>query len=60
MLRSRSVLGLVILLVVALSGASMRPSAETPTGPKSDWVVLFDGETLNGWIQKNGTATYEV
>ena len=24
------------------------------------WVSLFDGETLNGWIQKNGTATYRV
>ena len=26
----------------------------------SDWVSLFDGETLDGWTQKNGTATYEV
>lgn len=24
------------------------------------WVSLFDGETLNGWTQKNGTATYKV
>lgn len=24
------------------------------------WVPLFDGKTLNGWIQKNGTATYRV
>ena len=24
------------------------------------WVKLFDGETLNGWVQKNGTATYRV
>ncbi|MBI2424415.1 MAG: DUF1080 domain-containing protein [Candidatus Hydrogenedentes bacterium] len=24
------------------------------------WTVLFDGKTLNGWIQKNGTATYRV
>jgi hypothetical protein len=24
------------------------------------WVDLFDGETLDGWIQKNGTATYRV
>ena len=24
------------------------------------WVSLFDGETLDGWIQKNGTATYRV
>lgn len=24
------------------------------------WKNLFDGRTLDGWIQKNGTATYEV
>lgn len=24
------------------------------------WVSLFDGESLNGWIQKNGTAVYLV
>ena len=26
----------------------------------ADWVSLFDGKTLDGWIQKNGTATYRV
>ena len=25
-----------------------------------EWVELFDGATLNGWVQKNGTATYRV
>ena len=24
------------------------------------WVDLFDGETLNGWVQRNGYATYRV
>jgi hypothetical protein len=24
------------------------------------WASLFDGETLDGWIQKNGTASYRV
>ena len=24
------------------------------------WVSLFDGKTLDGWIQKNGIATYRV
>jgi hypothetical protein len=24
------------------------------------WISLFDGKTLEGWIQKNGTATYRV
>ena len=25
-----------------------------------EWQSLFDGKTMNGWTQKNGTATYEV
>lgn len=25
-----------------------------------DWASMFDGKTLKGWIQKNGTAKYEV
>ncbi len=25
-----------------------------------DWITLFDGETLNGWSQRNGYATYRV
>ena len=24
------------------------------------WTSLFDGKTLSGWTQKNGTATYRV
>lgn len=24
------------------------------------WVTLFDGKSLDGWTQKNGTATYKV
>jgi hypothetical protein len=25
-----------------------------------DWVSLFDGKTLTNWVQRNGTATYQV
>ena len=25
-----------------------------------DWISLFDGKTLDGWVQKNGKANYEV
>jgi hypothetical protein len=31
-----------------------------PVGQESGWVSLFDGGTLGGWVQKNGTATYGV
>jgi hypothetical protein len=27
---------------------------------EAGWKPLFDGKTLDGWIQKNGTATYRV
>lgn len=28
--------------------------------PGEGWVPLFDGKSLEGWEQKNGTATYRV
>ncbi len=34
-----------------------------PCGLKADhhgWVSLFDGKSLDGWVQKNGTATYRI
>ena len=27
---------------------------------EGEWTPMFDGKTLEGWIQKNGTATYVV
>lgn len=30
------------------------------TSDRNVFVSLFDGKTLNGWVQKNGTATYQV
>lgn len=29
-------------------------------GNDDDWVDLFDGKTLDGWVQHNGTAKYRV
>ena len=26
----------------------------------AEWVSLFDGESLSGWTQRNGTATYRI
>ncbi|MCO6456841.1 MAG: DUF1080 domain-containing protein [Pirellulaceae bacterium] len=44
-------LGLAMLLV---AGASESRADD------AEWTVLFDGRTLSGWSQKNGTATYRV
>lgn len=45
------------MIIVVLSLLALLTSACTYD---DGWVSLFDGETLNGWIQKNGTATYRV
>ena len=45
------IVGIVGMLVI---------SGSAPAGEDSGWVSLFDGETLKGWVQKNGTATYRV
>ena len=41
-----------------LSIFSLPVCAAEKTG--EGWVSLFDGKTLEGWSQKNGTATYRV
>ena len=28
--------------------------------PRDGWVALFDGRTLDGWVQRNGAATSRV
>ncbi len=38
------------------------PSKIAPVAAAKEpqWITLFDGKTLDGWVQKNGTATYRV
>lgn len=45
--------GLLAIVIATLS-------LSTQAGEKGKWVKLFDGQTLRGWTQKNGTATYAV
>lgn len=52
---SRSVLWLVAGCLLAVAG----PLAAAD-GPGDGFVALFDGQTLNGWVQRNGTASYRV
>jgi hypothetical protein len=49
-MRLRHVLSLALICALPLAV----PAEEAA------WTTLFDGETLNGWIQRNGTATYRV
>ena len=41
-------------LLLALVDCRERP------GAAGDWITLFDGRTLDGWVQRNGTASYRV
>jgi hypothetical protein len=43
------------LLCVAVVAAAVS-SASADDG----WISLFNGKSLDGWIQKNGTATYRI
>ena len=42
-----------LIAVCALSATSLAAESD-------GWVNLFDGKSLKGWTQKNGTATYRV
>ncbi len=50
-MQNRRILGMALAVLVSTAGM-----AQAADG----WKNLFDGKTLKGWIQKNGTATYEV
>jgi hypothetical protein len=49
----------IIVIVGAIVGSSVS-GVSLASKTKSSSVALFDGKTLDGWIQKNGTATYTV
>ena len=52
-LTTMCVLGLTASALAFAAGPAQDESSE-------GWKPLFDGKTLEGWEQKNGTATYEV
>src|SRR5690606_14299162 len=49
---------LALFAAVSLGGAALADDkgAEADQG----WVQIFDGKTLEGWKQRNGTAKYRV
>ncbi|QEG25082.1 family 16 glycoside hydrolase [Mariniblastus fucicola] len=47
---------IAIVAIMAAAPCSDATFAQTPEG----FTSLFDGESLDGWEQKNGTAAYEV
>jgi hypothetical protein len=44
----------------AILCAAVVAAAVSSASAADGWVSLFDGKSLDGWIQKNGTATYRI
>jgi len=44
----------------AVESQTAASSDVAPDLEAEGWVALFDGKTLGGWVQRNGTATYRV
>ena len=56
--RGRSIVrGAIVLLVL---GAVSMSFGDAALAAGADWQSLFDGKTLDGWIQRNGKAKYTV
>ena len=59
-----TVFGLAIASLLFVQSASIvtaqEATAEESTGSDEGWVELFDGETLEGWVQRGGQAKYDV
>ena len=45
----------LFVVIAAAVFAALPPNVQA-----GDWIELFDGKTLNGWVQRNGYATYRV
>jgi hypothetical protein len=46
--------------LAALVFASLVISSTTALAADGEWISLFDGKTLAGWVQKNGLAHYDA
>lgn len=50
----------VALLAIGAAGTAASQDSSAAKKNEAGWVALFDGESLAGWTQRNGTATYKV
>ena len=59
MMKLHLTLGLTVPMTTLLMTAAFALAAD-PSDVEDGFTQLFDGQTLTGWTQKNGTATYRV
>ena len=50
----------IIAFALPQTKPQQQASAVQPSTSQSDWIQLFDGATLNGWVHMNGAHTYTV
>jgi glucose dehydrogenase len=50
----------IIAFALPPAGDQTPTPANEKTASSSDWIRLFDGATLNGWVHMNGAHTYTV
>lgn len=48
------------IMIVAVLCAGIAYVVSLASETESDWVMLFNGKDLSGWVQINGTAKYTV
>jgi quinoprotein glucose dehydrogenase len=48
------------IVAFALPRGGQDSAAAAAGRPPSDWIDLFDGSTLNGWVHMNGAHTFTV
>lgn len=50
----------MLFMFLMMAGVALQSMSAQEDQSSKDWVNLFNGTDLEGWTQKNGTATYEV
>ena len=46
-----------LFVIITAAALSIAPGAGEKVG---EWQFLFNGQDLDGWVQRNGTATYLI
>ncbi len=59
-MKQKSQIAVFAMISIICLGTSMQVSGQADQTNPGAWVSLFDGKTLDGWEQINGTAKYEV
>jgi hypothetical protein len=52
--------GITLLVLVGFVFGIPIAAAQAVQPAEDGWTSLFDGRSLEGWVQRNGTATYRV